>query len=66
MNVEELSNGTFYSALYRQTGDARMMHWGMAATEYQQWMNFYLSNGWDLVMVQNYTDGTRYAAIWNK
>ena len=64
MNVQELSNGTSYSALYRQTGDSRMMHWGMTAAEYQQWTNYYLSNGWDLVVVQNYANGGRYAAIW--
>lgn len=66
VNVMELSGSTTLSALYRQTGDARMVHWGMVPTEYQQWMNFYLSEGWDLEVVQNYAAGERYAAIWSK
>ena len=65
VNVMELAGGTFLSAVYRQTGDARMVHWGMTATEYQQWMDFYLAKGWDLQVVQSYASGTRYAAIWS-
>jgi hypothetical protein len=66
VNVMEMNNGTWLSAIYRQTGDSRMMHWGMTSTEYQQWIDFYLSSGWDLKVVQNYSDGNRYAAIWSK
>ena len=66
VNVMEMAGGTYLSAIYRQTGDARMVHWGMSASEYQQWMNFYLANGWDLEVVQNYQSGARYAAIWSK
>jgi hypothetical protein len=65
VNVMEMAEGTFLSGLYRQTGDARMVHWGMSSAEYQQWMDFYLSQGWDLEVVQNYADGDRYAAIWS-
>lgn len=65
VNVMEMADGTYLSGLYRQTGDGRMVHWGMSSTEYQQWMKFYLSQGWDLEVVQNYADGERYAAIWS-
>ena len=66
VNVMELAGGTYLSAIYRQTGDARMVHWGMTSSEYQQWMSYYLAHGWDLQVVQSYADGTRYAAIWSK
>ena len=66
INVMEMANGTSLSAIYRQTGDLRMVHWGMTSAEYQQWMDFYLSSGWDLEVVQNYSGGNRYAAIWSK
>ncbi len=65
VNVMEMAGGTYLSAIYRQTSDSRMVHWGMSAQEYQQWMNYYLSEGWDLEVVQNYAAGTRYAAIWS-
>ena len=64
VNVMELAGSTQLSAIYEQTGDARMVHWGMSPAEYQQWTKFYLSQGWDLMVVQNYADGTRYAAIY--
>ena len=66
VNVMEMANGTSLSAIYRQTGDQRMVHCGMTSAEYQQWMDFYLSSGWDLEVVQNYSGGNRYAAIWSK
>lgn len=65
VNVMEMSGGTWLAGLYRKTGDARMVHWGMTSAEYQQWTDFYLSMGWDLEVVQNYASGQRYAAIWS-
>lgn len=65
VNVMEMAGGVYLSALYRRTNDARMVHWGMSAAEYQQWMNFYLAQGWDLDVVQNYAQGSRFAAIWS-
>jgi hypothetical protein len=65
VNVMEMADGTYLSAIYRQTNDSRMVHWGMSAEEYQQWINYYGSEGWDLEVVQNYASGTRYAAIWS-
>ncbi len=65
VNVMEMSDGTFLSALFRQTGGGRMVHWGMSSAEYQQWIDFYFSQGWDLEVVQNYAEGDRYAAIWS-
>jgi murein DD-endopeptidase MepM/ murein hydrolase activator NlpD len=65
VNVMEMADGTWLSAIYRQTGDGRMVHWGMSPSEYQQWMDFYLGEGWDLEVVQSYAEGTKYAAIWS-
>ena len=65
VNVMEMADGTYLSAIYRQTGDGRMVHWGMSPDEYQQWMDFYLIEGWDLEVVQSYADGSLYAAIWS-
>lgn len=64
VNVMEMADGTYLSAIYRQTNDSRMVHWGMSSGEYQQWMSYYLSLGWDLEVVQSYASGQRYAAIW--
>ncbi|MCB9666134.1 MAG: choice-of-anchor A family protein [Alphaproteobacteria bacterium] len=66
VNVMEMAGGTYLSAIYRQTGDTRMVHWGMSEPEYQAWVNFYLANGWDLEVVQNYAKGKKYAAIFAK
>lgn len=65
VNVMEMAGGTWISGLYRKTGGTRMVHWGMTGAEYQQWMDFYLAQGWDLEVVQSYASGQRYAAIWS-
>lgn len=64
VNVMEMSDGVYLSGIFRKTGDSRMVHWGMSSAQYQQWMDWYLSQGWDLVQVQSYAEGTRFAAIW--
>lgn len=64
VNVMEMSDGLYLSGIFRPTGDARMVHWGMSSAQYQQWMDYYLSIGWDLVQVQGYAENTRFAAIW--
>jgi len=64
VNVMELDGVTRLSAIYEQTGGGRMVHWGMSSVEYQQWTDFYLSEGWDLVVVQSYASGDRFAAIY--
>jgi murein DD-endopeptidase MepM/ murein hydrolase activator NlpD len=65
VNVMEMAGGTWLAGLYRKTAGARMVHWGMTAAEYQQWVDFYFSQGWDLEVVQSYASGQSYAAIWS-